>query len=69
VSRDLLVLGLTLFVPPVIIAYIAATRYRQQVSGRFPILRGSLLQLTTILWWIFAYFTFMRSLLAVIVRP
>jgi len=69
VIRDLLVLVLPLIIPPVIISYVVATRYRQQVLGRFPILRGSVLQLTAVLWWIFAYFTFMRILLAAIVRP
>jgi len=66
--RIIFTILLALFVPPMMITYVIDARYRREVFARFPILKGNLFPLITILWWLFAWLTFMPRLFVAVIH-
>ncbi len=51
------------------IAYVLGTRYRKEVLGTFPSLKGNVFQAVMILWLFVAAFTYLPALLRFWFRP
>lgn len=58
-----LLIVVLLFGPAYIIAHLVGTRYRKQVLGTLPFLKGNIFQAVTILWLFIASFTYLPALL------
>jgi len=65
----IMVFLLVFFVPPIIITGILRTHYREQILKRFPELRGYVLQVVFILWWLFASLVLLPGLFATMMHP